>query len=66
MFVYKALLEALQSGDTTIPSNDMEVRFAELKQTNAKTGKTTTEEQFAVSKFVSLIKPHVTFTVGGE
>ena len=48
MFVYKALLEALQTGDTMVPSNEIEARYPELKEKNAKTGMSAVEEQFVV------------------
>ena len=46
MFVYKALLEALQIGETAMPSYEIEARYIELKKD--KDGKSITKEQFAV------------------
>ena len=55
-FVYKALLEAHQTGETVIPSHEMEARYSELKTVNKETGRRKIEEQFMVkSRFVCLM-----------
>ena len=46
--MYKALLEALQAGETTIPSNEMETRYSNLKEYNDETGESKLTEQFKV------------------
>ena len=47
-FVYKALLEALQAGETTIPSNEMETRYSKLKGSSDEAAESKLEEQFMV------------------
>ena len=47
-FVYKALLEAHQTGGTVIPSHEMKNHHLELNMINKETGKRKIEEQFVV------------------
>ena len=47
-FVYKALLEALQAGETTIHSNEMETRYSQLKGSSDEAAESKLEEQFMV------------------
>ena len=66
VFVYKALLEAIQTADTVVPSNKIEARYPELKKRNAKTGKSAIEEQFAVRTPCSLAKQKLTSMNGNN
>jgi hypothetical protein len=46
--VYEALLEALKSGDTSIPCVDFRKRYNDLLKKNPESGKTFLEEEYEV------------------
>ena len=50
IFVYDALLEALKSGDTSIPCVDFRQKFLDLQRVNPDTDKTFLEEEYEVSE----------------
>ena len=62
VFVYKALLEAIQTVDTVVPSSEIEARYPELKKRNGKTGKNAIQEQFAVRTPRSVAKQKLMLT----
>ena len=60
-FVYKALLEALEAGETTIPSNEMETCYSRLKEGSDGPGKSKITEQFVVRPSNYFDSPDVAF-----
>ena len=54
-FVYRGLLEAFQVGDTLLTAMDLQLKYPDLKQTNATTGESRLQAQFSVW-YTSLVK----------
>ena len=49
IFVYDGLLEALMSGDTSIPCPELQERYEQLKEVDPETKKSKLQDQFDVS-----------------
>ena len=49
--MYDGLLEALMSGDTSIPCPELQERYKQLKEVDPETKKSKLQDQFDVSTF---------------
>lgn len=49
IFIYRALMEVAQYGDTEIPANELKVTIEKLKQCEKENGKCKMEEDFEVT-----------------
>ena len=56
MFVYDALIEALQSGETSIACVDFHKAYLELQKVNPETGKVRLQEEYDVSRICCLFQ----------